>query len=99
MLEVTKEVHEDGTEGPVVGRFTEKAWKQVIVGDIIQLNRDDFIPSDLFIISSSEPNSLCYIETADLDGETNLKVKSVSYGLSENTTSFQMCSFQYIYRL
>lgn len=34
-------------------------------------------PADLLLISSSEPQGMTYIETSNLDGETNLKIKQV----------------------
>ncbi|KAG2378980.1 hypothetical protein C9374_007618 [Naegleria lovaniensis] len=57
------------------GQVMEVAWKQVRVGDIVKVNQDESFPADLIGISSSEHQGICYIETSQLDGETNLKIK------------------------
>ena len=52
--------------------FEEKKWKDIRVGDVVRLESDDFIPADMLVISSSEPEGLCYIETSNLDGCVSL---------------------------
>lgn len=55
--------------------FETQRWINVRVGDIVRVESEEPFPADLVLMASSEPEGLCYIETANLDGETNLKIK------------------------
>jgi len=56
-------------------RFHKDYWKNVQVGDFVRIYNDDQIPADVVILSTSDPDGACYVETKNLDGETNLKVR------------------------
>uniref|UniRef100_A0AAZ3P3X9 Phospholipid-transporting ATPase n=1 Tax=Oncorhynchus tshawytscha TaxID=74940 RepID=A0AAZ3P3X9_ONCTS len=57
------------------GAWQTVIWKQVAVGDIVKVTNGQHLPADMVIVSSSEPQAMCYTETSNLDGETNLKIR------------------------
>ncbi|KAJ9245192.1 hypothetical protein DTO271D3_8870 [Paecilomyces variotii] len=60
---------------PGKARFKRDYWKNVQVGDFVRIYNDEPIPADIIILSTSDPDGACYVETKSLDGETNLKVR------------------------
>lgn len=60
------------------GKQEARAWKDVKVGDVLLVQRDEEFPADVVPLYSSGPDGNCYVSTANLDGETNLKLKAAT---------------------
>lgn len=55
--------------------FEKCEWRELQAGNIVRVVRDQFFPCDLIMLDSSLEENSCYVETKNLDGETNLKTK------------------------
>ncbi|GMH27539.1 hypothetical protein Nepgr_029382 [Nepenthes gracilis] len=70
------------------GAFEPLEWRNLRVGDIVKVEKDEFFPADILLLSSSYEDAICYVETMNLDGETNLKLKQaleVTSSVSEDS--------------
>ncbi|CAJ1061028.1 phospholipid-transporting ATPase IF [Xyrichtys novacula] len=55
------------------GSLVQTRSKNIRVGDIVRVAKDETFPADLVLLSSDRAEGTCHITTASLDGETNLK--------------------------
>ncbi|KAI0485125.1 P-type ATPase [Xylariaceae sp. FL0804] len=73
IVESDSESGNDETDGDFGWR--QVPWRNVKVGDIVRLSRDEAVPADLVLLYATGENGVAYVDTMDLDGETNLKSK------------------------
>ncbi|XP_010529256.1 PREDICTED: phospholipid-transporting ATPase 1-like [Tarenaya hassleriana] len=72
------------------GEFRMKSWKKIQAGEVVKIHADESIPCDMVLLCTSDPSGLAYIQTMNLDGESNLKTR---YARQETTSSvFEGCS-------
>uniref|UniRef100_A0A8D1G0I0 Phospholipid-transporting ATPase n=1 Tax=Sus scrofa TaxID=9823 RepID=A0A8D1G0I0_PIG len=55
------------------GGLVKTRSRNIRVGDIVRVAKDEVFPADLVLLSSDRLDGSCHITTASLDGETNLK--------------------------
>ena len=67
----------------IKSKFDHKYWEDIIVGDFIEIQKDEQIPADILILQSSLDPGMCFVDTMNLDGETNLKEKMIPLGLKQ----------------
>lgn len=59
-----------GRTGP---HWKNTRWEDVRVGDFVKIMDNEPFPADILICSTSEDENVAFVETKNLDGETNLK--------------------------
>eukprot|EP00002_Diphylleia_rotans_P013474 TRINITY_DN2635_c0_g3_i2.p1 TRINITY_DN2635_c0_g3~~TRINITY_DN2635_c0_g3_i2.p1 ORF type:complete len:1173 (-),score=203.43 TRINITY_DN2635_c0_g3_i2:256-3774(-) len=80
--------------------FVSRTWAELDVGHIIRVMNGEPLPADIVIVKTSLPDSVCYIETSNLDGETNLKIRQalpttdVTLPNSSDRDSLLRCSIE-----
>ena len=57
------------------GEWIKIQWQDILVGQYVKVLTNEIVPADLILVHSTEENGLAYVETANLDGERNLKTK------------------------
>ncbi|KAL7276134.1 drs2 neo1 protein [Rhizina undulata] len=87
VLHVYKPTDANGNSGP--RHWAKTKWKDIRVGDIIKLQRDDWVPADVVLLHSTGQGGIAYVETMALDGETNLKSKQALPITAENCETIE----------
>lgn len=71
-VDVSKDSSRESSDS---GDWALVKWRNIKVGDVIKIERDQPVPADIVLLHADGPNGIAYIETMALDGETNLKSK------------------------
>ncbi|KAE8698884.1 Phospholipid-transporting ATPase 3 [Hibiscus syriacus] len=69
-------------------RWESIPWKK------LQVKQDGFFPADMLLLASTNADGVCYIETANLDGETNLKIRKALERNWDYITPEKACEFK-----
>jgi len=70
------------------GHYQKIASKDLLVGDIVMIEDGQRVPADCVLLSSGiSGGSIAYVDTKNLDGETNLKPKSVPQAMLKSFRS------------
>jgi phospholipid-transporting ATPase len=72
------------------GDYRPKKWKSICAGEVVKIHSNETMPCDMVLLDTSDPNGIAYIQTMNLDGESNLKTR---YARQETTSMMFDCSY------
>ncbi|KAJ7535445.1 hypothetical protein O6H91_12G034100 [Diphasiastrum complanatum] len=55
--------------------FAPKKWERVRVGEMVKVHANESVPCDIVLLATSDPSGVAYIQTTNIDGESNLKTR------------------------
>lgn len=74
---------------PEKKKFEKSIWQSIRPGMLIKVEEDEQFPADIVVLQSNDKSGGgLFVETKNLDGETNLKTKSVSKSLNDIYNSY-----------
>lgn len=59
----------------------EVIWSELRIGDLIKVQKDEQIPADILLMQTSDKKGNAFIDTKNLDGDSNLKLKDIPKNL------------------
>ncbi|ORX88939.1 phospholipid-translocating P-type ATPase [Basidiobolus meristosporus CBS 931.73] len=74
------------------GQGSKIKCQDIRVGDIVRVEQGIEIPCDMVLLRSSDLDGTCYIQTANLDGETDLKTRTAP-GLTAGLSDTEVIAF------
>ncbi|TFK30277.1 phospholipid-translocating ATPase [Coprinopsis marcescibilis] len=88
--------HDDGIEKP---HWKSTTWEDLAVGDFVKIVDNESIPADVLICSTSEEENVSFVETKNLDGETNLKSRNAVAALTHIRSAADCASSHNSFRI
>ncbi|KAI0053960.1 phospholipid-translocating P-type ATPase [Auriscalpium vulgare] len=73
--------------GPGRPHWKRTIWEDLRVGDFVKITDHEAIPADILICATSEDENVAFVETKNLDGETNLKSRNAVAALTHLRTA------------
>lgn len=85
---------DDPTDGAEKPHWKPTFWEDLRVGDFVKILDNEPFPADILICSTSEDENVAFVETKNLDGETNLKSRHGVPGLAHFNTALECAEAQ-----